>query len=59
MTDSMMYAPTAAAAAGFPWFVLVLGALAVAGICCAAGWLAHYAHRRWPPPTRYEHEPEQ
>jgi len=57
MTDSMLYAPIATgAAAGFPWLLLAAAALAVAAACYTAGYVAHHAHRRWPPPTVYEQE---
>ena len=60
MTDSMLIEPvTATAGSGIPWWLLLAGTVAVAAVCCGAGWIAHHAHRRWPPPTKYEHEPEQ
>jgi hypothetical protein len=50
---------TATAGSGIPWWLMLAGAVAVAAVCCGAGWIAHHAHRRWPTPTKYEHEPEQ
>ena len=59
MSDTTVVAVTAVASAGVPWAVLAACAVSVAVLAYAAGWLAHYADRRWPAGTTYQKEGEQ